>query len=76
MDLKRICDFNYAAKIIESDGVEGIHTAIRFAGEDVAFALLIAHLRIQCGSKTSFPPPDDVYDQVKKILEDHHLLDK
>ncbi len=68
-----IADYQEAAKIIEQDGTSGIETAAKIVGWDIAMALLISSLRIQCGSTTSFPAPEDLENKVNKILDEENL---
>jgi hypothetical protein len=62
-----------AAKMIEVDGVEGIQSATRLAGEDIAMALLITHLRRERGADR-YPPPKDVEVTVNEFLSQRRLL--
>lgn len=64
MTTKQIKMLQTAAMIIETDGAEGIQAAIQLVGENVAAALLIAHLRRGLGSMDTFPADDAIIEKV------------
>ncbi len=74
MDRKTITKLHNAAKIIEVDGDEGVQAATRVAGEEVAIALLIAHLRRASGSMETYPPNPNIELQVNRLLEGKGLI--
>lgn len=70
---ERVSQLQAAAKLIEVDGLDGIKTATRLVGEETALAILIAHLRINQGSMTSFPAPPGIEEAVIATLKEHAL---
>ena len=62
-----------AAKIVEADGLGGINTATNLVGEELALALLIAHLRIDFGSRKGYPADPLIDDKVTCIVTHHNL---
>ncbi len=57
-----------AAKLIESDGSDGLHSAARLVGMPTALALLITHLRRGYGSMSGGWPADPEIDT--KVVHD------
>lgn len=74
MTRERLQQLQAAAKFIESDGVEGIKSATRIVGEDAANAILVAHLRINRGSMTSFPAPPGVEEATLGAMKELRLV--
>lgn len=67
-------DLHLAAKIIETDGIDGIRTAVSRVGWNVAMALLIAHFRRAKGSMETFPPRPEIEEQVNELLKEAGLI--
>ncbi|MDP3963793.1 MAG: hypothetical protein Q8Q39_04835 [bacterium] len=65
---------NKVAGIIEEDGVDGYRTATRLIGEEVANALLIAHLRRNFGSMETYPARPEIIDLVNQELAEAGIL--
>ena len=63
-----------AAKMIETDGSEAFHAVTDLFGEEVALALLVAHIRRSVGSTYSFPPRDDVETRTNATLKEFGFL--
>jgi ribA/ribD-fused uncharacterized protein len=61
-------DMHEVAAIIESNGTQGLQKASEIAGMDSAFCALIASLRIELGSRTSWPVDPGVELKVNAIL--------
>lgn len=70
-DMRR---YHHAAKIIETDGVHGYHTACGRYGEEVANFLLVAFLRRNHNPEGRWPAPEDTQEKVMKDLESHGLV--
>ena len=62
-----------AAKIIEVEGISGYPLVVRSFGEEVASAVLVAHLRVTMGSMESFPPNPQIDERVKALLESKNI---
>lgn len=62
-----------AAKIIEVEGINGYASAVSLFGEEVANAVLIAHLRVTMGSMENFPPDPNIDERLKKFLESKNI---
>lgn len=58
-----------AAKIIESDGIDGLYETARLVGMPTALALLITHIRRSKGSMGGWPAEPAIDDAVKETLE-------
>lgn len=58
---------NEAAKKIEYDGTEGYQNAAALVGEDIATALLIAHIRHSFVGG-GFPEPAGTWERVAYVL--------
>ena len=61
--------FHLAAKAIESDGIGGFRKATEFVDDEVAFALVVAHLRRGYGSMGSWPADPDIDPKVNGLLD-------
>lgn len=68
MDQEQAVRLHEAAKLIEFDGVEAYQGVCSLYGETVANALIIDFLRRSLGSMRTFPPPENIVDDVNKIL--------
>lgn len=73
MNIEHISRLHEAAKVIEEDGIEGVRTATTIAGEEVALALLIAHLRRGLGSE-AWPSRPDIGEEIIGVLKKHDLV--
>ncbi|NVN97037.1 hypothetical protein HXX01_02275 [Candidatus Nomurabacteria bacterium] len=66
-----------AAFLIEKEGDEAVHKVIDLVGEDVAVALLIAHIRRQLTDPPEFkylPLDPQINVEITKILKNNHLI--
>ena len=66
-----------AALLIEREGTDAAHTVIDLVGEDVAIALIIAHIRRQLTSSPNFkylPLDPQINVEITKILNDNNLI--
>jgi len=61
--------YHHAAKIIETDGINGYHTVREKYGEEVANFLLVAFLRRNHNPEGLWPAPDDIIDNVQRDLD-------
>jgi len=68
MTPERLRQLHEAAKFIEIDRVEAIRTTTAIVGEDVAMALLVAHIRRNLGSTDTFPCRDGIIEEVNSVL--------
>jgi hypothetical protein len=57
-----------AARIIETDGIEGYRTCTERFGADVANALLVLFLRISHNPEGRYPSPDNLREKVNAVL--------
>ncbi|QQR78389.1 MAG: NADAR family protein [Candidatus Moraniibacteriota bacterium] len=57
-----------AAQKIESDGYWGLGNAAKLVGMPTALAILIAHLRLERGSKDTWPADPIIDEQVMELL--------
>ncbi len=65
-----------AVKLIEEDGIEGFHSAAKLAGNDVALALIITHLRRSMGSMKTYPAGSEGLNiEVAHFLKQAKILD-
>ncbi len=71
---KTLENYHAAAKYIEEDGISGFESAAKVAGLEIAYALIIAHLRISAGSTKSYPAAPDIQETVNEILKKEKLL--
>lgn len=60
-----------AAKAIEADGIEGFNKARQIIGDEVAFALLVAHIRRGYGSMGSWPADPDIDPKTNGLLSEN-----
>lgn len=74
IDSHTLLRLHEAAKKIEIDGMEAFYTANAMVGEEVAMALLIAHLRRNLGSTQGFPPDPAIRTQVDALLRKEDLI--
>src|SRR3989338_6603855 len=63
-----------AAKIIRADGVDGIQSASRLVGRDVALGMLILFLRQTHNENRGWPDSEDTEEKVNEILQREGLL--
>ena len=70
----KLSNYHDAAKMIETDGIEAYHTVSERFGNDIASALLIAHIRRNLGSMDTFPAKEEVVSQTNEILNKHGLV--
>lgn len=76
MTKKRLTQFHEAAKMIEADGIEAYYSVCERFGEDIAGALLIAHLRRAWGSmKGGWPPSPELVEEVNRVLREDGILE-
>jgi hypothetical protein len=66
--------FHLAAKIIETDSMEGVRSATAVAGEDIVVAILIAVLRREFGSIETYPARPEIEGKVNKELAKAGLI--
>lgn len=67
-----------AALLIEREGTDAIHKVIDLVGEDVAIALLIAHIRRQLTAPPKFkylPLDPQINVEITEILKKNHLIE-
>lgn len=63
-----------AAKIIRADAVDGIQSASRLVGCDVALGMLILFLRSAHNENRGWPDSEDTEEKVNEILQREGLL--
>jgi hypothetical protein len=68
-----LADAQAAARLIEIDGSEAYQTVSRKYGKDVAFLLLVSHIRHNLGSTQSFPPDSAIDGKVEEILRESNI---
>jgi hypothetical protein len=62
-----------AAKIIESEGINGYSSVVLHYGNEVANTLLVAHLRRDMGSMESHKSDPAIDGKVQKFLESQNI---
>ena len=62
---RKLRDLQYAAKIIEENGIDGVESASKIVGLEIARAMIVMHLRRNHGSCDSYPSDP----RVNQILE-------
>lgn len=73
ISLEKLSQWHLAAKYIEVDGAEGVQSATRVVGEEIALALLVAHLRRSLGSTDSYPARPGIEEETNAILKNLDL---
>lgn len=74
MDAKKLQTLHRAATMIEVDGIDAIKAATRLVGEEVATALVIAHIRRGLGSMDRYPARAGIETETNEILRQHPRL--
>lgn len=64
-----------AAKIIRADGMQGIQSASRIVGRDIALGMLILFLRQSHNASGQWPDAEDTTRKVDELLENAGLLE-
>jgi len=75
LNQKSLHDCHKAAQMIESDGHEAYFSVKEKYGEDIANFLLVAFLRQQKGSMTSYPAPEECVNLVNEFLRSKGLVE-
>ncbi|MBM3272253.1 hypothetical protein FJY94_03185 [Candidatus Kaiserbacteria bacterium] len=75
IDSHSLLRLHAAATKIEVDGIEAIRTVTTMVGEEVAVALLIAHLRRSLGSTQKYPPDPTIRTRVDTLLRTEGLIE-
>ena len=72
MKKQKFDDIQAAAKFIEQDGAEGLQSATRLVGEEVAMAIMVTVLRDSLGARKTYPSDPEVneavYNCVKRFI--------
>lgn len=63
-----------AASIIRADGVDGIQSATRLVGHDVAMGMLVLHLRQAYNPEGGWPDKGDTAGKVNEMLKREKLI--
>jgi len=77
MQNQNIKDLSRAAYLIEKDGIDAVLKTIDLVGEDVAIALLIAHIRRQLTAPPEWkylPLDPQINVEIMKILIKNNLI--
>lgn len=74
IDRIQVSQMHRAARIIQKEGLKGIHTAVEFVGPEAAIGLLMMHLRMSFESAIIFEIPSDLDEQVNRLLRDEKIL--
>ncbi|MEK7628776.1 MAG: hypothetical protein AAB421_05190 [Patescibacteria group bacterium] len=74
LDADQVAKFHHAAKIIQTDGSEGIRTAAGIVGPEIAMAMLVMFMRQQACPDGSFPVCPCVTEEVNRALRGEHLI--
>ena len=73
MSLTSLERLQRAAEMIETEGIDGYSSVVRYCGNEIANALLIAHLRRSMGSMNSYPPDPAIDGKVREFLESNNI---
>lgn len=69
-------DFHAAAKLIETDGVNGYRTCCERFGKKTANQLIIAYLRLTFNPEKQWPAPENLEEQVNNTLITEGIMEK
>lgn len=74
MTEREVKQLHEAAKMIEADGTDAFKAVAEKYGSAMAEALLVAYLRFNVGSTETYPPREEVVENVNVILRQEGIL--
>ena len=74
IDRQRVAQMHRAARVIKTEGIKGVHTAVEFVGPEAAVGLLMMHLRTSLESAVIYRTPSDLDEQINRILQSEKIL--